>query len=129
MNRRPRTLFWVLHLAWALTAGTVIVLLARERYHLVLWVVLFLAVAWVSTLFFGRTVFADGAAPGLVHEVTSYVTRALYPSATSSCCRSMRPPRWSTRPTSFLWSWGGWRRLRASTCCSTDGSALARCSR
>jgi hypothetical protein len=67
-----------LHSAWALTAGTVIVLLARERYHLVLWVVLFLALAWISTLFFGRTVFADGAAPGLVHEVTSYVTRALY---------------------------------------------------
>ena len=59
-------------------AGTVILLLARERYHLVLWVVLFLALTWVSTLFFGRTVFADGAAPGLLHEVTSYVTRALY---------------------------------------------------
>jgi len=63
---------------WALTAGIVIVLFARERYHLVLWVVLFLALAWASTLYFGRTVFADGAAPGLMHELTSYVTRALY---------------------------------------------------
>jgi hypothetical protein len=68
----------MLHSAWALTAGTVIVFLARERYHLVLWVVLFLVLAWISTLYFGRTVFADGAAPGLVHELTSYVTRALY---------------------------------------------------
>jgi hypothetical protein len=76
--RRHRTLFWVLHSAWALTAGTVIVLLARERYHLVLWVVLFLALAWIATLYFGRAVFADEAAPGLVHELTSYLTRALY---------------------------------------------------
>jgi len=78
MWRRHRTLFWVLHSAWALTAGTVVVLLARERYHLVMWVVLFLALAWISTLYFGRTVFTDGATPGLVHELTSYVTRALY---------------------------------------------------
>ena len=68
----------MLHSVWALTAGIVIVLFARERYHLVLWVVLFLALAWASTLYFGRTVFADGAAPGLMHELTSYVTRALY---------------------------------------------------
>ena len=40
----------MLHSAWALIGGTVIVLLARERYHLVLWVVLFLALAWASTL-------------------------------------------------------------------------------
>jgi hypothetical protein len=69
----------MLHSAWALIAGTVIVLLARERYHLVLWVVLFLALAWASTLFFGREAASDPAAPPrLVHEVTSYVTRVLY---------------------------------------------------
>src|SRR3989304_9671214 len=76
---RHRTLIWMLHSAWALTAGTVIGLLARERYHLVLWVVLFLALAWASTLFFGRAAAAEpGAPPGFVHEVTSYVTRLLY---------------------------------------------------
>ena len=69
----------MLHSAWALTAGTVIVLLARERYHLVLWVALFLALAWTSTLYFGRTAAGEaGQPPGLVHEVTSYLTRVLY---------------------------------------------------
>jgi len=33
---RHRTLIWRLHSAWALAAGIFIVLLARERYHLVL---------------------------------------------------------------------------------------------
>lgn len=76
---RHRTLFWMLHSAWALTSGTVVVLLAREHYHLVLWVVLFLAVTWASTLFFGRATVVEGApAPGLVHEVMSWVTRVLY---------------------------------------------------
>lgn len=78
MWRRHRTLFWMLHSAWALSAGTVIVLMARERYHLVLWVVLFLVLAWTSTLYFGRVVVADDGAPGLMHELTSYITRVLY---------------------------------------------------
>lgn len=69
----------MLHSAWALTSGTVIVILARERYHLVFWVGLFLVAVWASTLFFGREVTDDAAAPPkLVHEVTSYVTRVLY---------------------------------------------------
>ena len=76
---RHRTLFWMLHSAWALTTGTVIVLVARERYHLVMWVALFLVLTWASTLFFGRSAAVEGArSPGLVHEVTSYVTRVLY---------------------------------------------------
>jgi hypothetical protein len=69
----------MLHSAWALAAGIVVVILARERYHLVLWVVLFLALAWASTLYFGRAITCEaGQAPRLVHEVTSYVTRGLY---------------------------------------------------
>ncbi len=69
----------MLHSAWALASGTVILLLARERYHLVPWVVLFLAVTWVTTLVFGRAVAGEqGRAPRLVWEVTSYVTRVLY---------------------------------------------------
>ena len=77
--RRHRSLFWMLHSAWALAGGIVIVLVARERYRLVLWVVLFLALAWASALFFGQTVTADEEAPPkLVHEVASYVTRVLY---------------------------------------------------
>ncbi|MCG6954949.1 MAG: DUF5924 family protein [Gemmatimonadetes bacterium] len=69
----------MMHSAWALTTGTFVVLLARERYHLVLWVGFFLALTWTSTLFFGRAVAGEpGTPPGLVHEVTSYVTRVLY---------------------------------------------------
>ncbi len=68
----------MLHSAWALGAGTVITVLARERYHLVAWVGIFLALAWASTLYFGGVVTARGRVPGLAHEVTSYVTRVLY---------------------------------------------------
>ncbi len=77
---RHRTLFWILHSAWVLTSGTLIVLFARERYHLVLWVMLFLALTWTSTLYFGRaeTVVEPGRPPGLLHEAASYLTRVLY---------------------------------------------------
>ena len=57
-------------------------LLVQDRYHLVFWVVLFLAVAWTFTLFLGRTTAGgtgtDARSPGLVHEVSSYVTRVVY---------------------------------------------------
>ncbi|MCJ7629340.1 MAG: DUF5924 family protein [Longimicrobiales bacterium] len=76
---RHRTLFWTLHSVWVLATGTLIVMFARERYHLVLWVVLFLALAWASTLYFGRAAIVEaGTPPGLVHEVASYLTRHLY---------------------------------------------------
>lgn len=69
----------MLHSAWALASGTAVLLLARERYHLVPWVVLFLALTWLSTLFFGRVAATrPGQGPGLVSEVASYVTRVLY---------------------------------------------------
>lgn len=92
---RHRTLFWMLHSVWALATGVAVVLLARERYAFVPWVVVFLGATWASTLFFGRSAeheieeeaeeeararAAAGAPapPGLAHEVTSYVTRSLY---------------------------------------------------
>lgn len=77
---RHRALFWMLHSAWVLTSGTLIVLFARERYHLVLWVMLFLALTWTSTLYFGRTEAAPepGRPPKLLHEAASYLTRVLY---------------------------------------------------
>lgn len=92
---RHRTLFWMLHSVWALATGVAVVLLARERYAFVPWVVVFLGLTWASTLFFGRSAeheieeeaeeeareraaAGQPPAPGLAHEVTSYVTRSLY---------------------------------------------------
>ncbi|HVA58107.1 MAG: DUF5924 family protein [Gemmatimonadaceae bacterium] len=85
---RRRRLFWMLHSAWALLTGTAVVIIARERYHLVLWVVLFLVFTWLSTLFFGRGAGAEPAwlpgvdrrraPPTMAHEVTSYFTRVMY---------------------------------------------------
>lgn len=65
-----------------------VIWLARERYGFVPWVVLFLALTWLSTLYFGRRTSTaprgakgGGAvpeAPGVAEEATSYVTRTLY---------------------------------------------------
>ena len=80
--RRHRALIWILHSVWALAVGTTIVLVAQDRYYLVLWVVVFLILAWALTLFFGRAtaegIAASGKSPGVVHEVSSYVTRVMY---------------------------------------------------
>lgn len=104
---RHRTLFWVLHSVWALATGVAVVVLARERYGLVPWVVGFLVLTWASTLFFGSRTAADApevagpgedvgggeeaggedgaapsdagpGAPGLMEEFTSYMTRIMY---------------------------------------------------
>lgn len=80
---RHRTLFWMLHSVWALATGVAVVLLARERYAFVPWVVVFLGVTWGSTLFFGKSAEHEideeaGRSPGFASEFTSYVTRSLY---------------------------------------------------
>ncbi len=85
---RRRRLFWMLHSTWALLSGIAVVVIARERYHLVAWVVLFLVLTWASTLFFGRGAGAEPrwlpglegrrAPPTMAHEVTSYFTRVMY---------------------------------------------------
>lgn len=75
---RHRRQFWIAHSVWSLVTGAAIVLLVRERYHLVAWVVGFLALTWALTLFFGRTAAAADRTPGLAHELTSYITRVLY---------------------------------------------------
>ncbi len=76
---RHRSLFWMLHSAWALASGVAVLLLARERYHFVPWVMLFLGLTWVSTFMFGRAGTREqGGNPRLVWEVASYLTRVLY---------------------------------------------------
>ncbi len=67
----------------------VVILLARERYGFVPWVVLFLVLTWASTLWFGRRQStaprgedesgrAVPATPGVAMEATSYLTRTMY---------------------------------------------------
>jgi hypothetical protein len=73
----------MLHTAWALATGIAVTLLARDRYHLVGWVALFLLFTWASTLYFGRAavhaaIGSSDYTPGAVPEITSYVTRVLY---------------------------------------------------
>lgn len=65
---------------WALATGVAVIMLARERYAFVPWIVAFLGLTWVSTLVFGQDVQSDdeAATPGLGQEVTSYATRTLY---------------------------------------------------
>jgi hypothetical protein len=81
---RNRTLFWTLHSLWALATGVIVILLARDRYGFVPWVVLFLVLTWASTLFFGGRVTGERigtrrtAPPGLGEEATSYATRSMY---------------------------------------------------
>ena len=75
---RHRTVFWMVHSVWALATGVFVVLLARERYAFVPWVVVFLGATWASTLFFGRPPASEVQTPGLGTELTSYLTRTLY---------------------------------------------------
>jgi hypothetical protein len=83
--RRHRTLFWTLHSGWALLTGIGVLLLARERYGFVPWVVAFLALTWALTLYLGSRATREGpeeepgaGPPGAAEEVTSYLTRGLY---------------------------------------------------
>lgn len=82
---RHRHLFWTLHSLWALATGVFVVWLARERYAFVPWVVLFLALTWASTMYFGRRIPESREAdddspvtPGFGEEATSYLTRTMY---------------------------------------------------
>jgi hypothetical protein len=97
---RHRSLFWTLHSFWALATGVAVILLARERYGFVPWVVGFLLLTWASTMFFGRRAREEAEAgppeqpsppegevtsadvvspvPDLRTEATSYVTRTMY---------------------------------------------------
>lgn len=75
----------MLHSVWGLATGVVVVILARERYAFVPWVIVFLSATWLSTMFFGRRPATESAsqaeppdAPDIRDELTSYVTRMLY---------------------------------------------------
>jgi hypothetical protein len=79
-KRHGRAL-WIIHSVWSLAAGVAVIVLARERYGFIPWVIGFLALTWLTTLLFSRS--ADTARPTgrkerFRIELTSYVTRVLY---------------------------------------------------
>ncbi len=77
--RHHRT-FWTLHSLWALATGVVVVVLSHESYGFAVWVMAFLALTWLSTLFFSRLAERQPESPGVRtgHEIASYLTRVMY---------------------------------------------------
>lgn len=80
LYEKRRRAFWVLHSVWALATGLVVVVLAHESYHYGIWVLAFLVVTWVSTLFFSRLSSEEPVTrrARLGHEFASYLTRVMY---------------------------------------------------
>lgn len=79
---RNRRTFWILHSVWALVTGLVVVILAHRSYGYAAWVLGFLVVTWVSTLFFSRRAVTESVdrAPRVRFgsDLVSYVTRVMY---------------------------------------------------
>lgn len=79
LHGRYSRLFWSLHSAWALVTGIVVLVLAHNRYGFLKWVVLFLGLTWISTLFFSRFAgLSDSSAFRLAKGFVSYLTRVMY---------------------------------------------------
>ncbi len=79
LHGRYSRLFWSLHSAWALVTGIVVLVLAHNRYGFLKWVVLFLGLTWISTLFFSRYAgLSDSSAFRLAKGFVSYLTRVMY---------------------------------------------------
>lgn len=76
---RYSRLFWTLHSIWALFWGAGVLVLAHNRYGYLPWVVSFLGLTWVSTLFFSRvTSSVQSKAMRYAQEFVSYLTRVMY---------------------------------------------------
>ena len=78
LHAKYARLLWALHSAWALISGIAVLVLAHNRYGFVRWVVLFIALTWISTLFFSRSLNGDSGAARFAHTVISYLTRVMY---------------------------------------------------
>jgi hypothetical protein len=79
LHGRYSRLFWSLHSGWALVTGIVVLVLAHNRYGFLKWVVLFLGLTWLSTLFFLRfTGLSESAAFRFAQSFLSYLTRVMY---------------------------------------------------
>jgi hypothetical protein len=77
--RHHRT-FWTLHSLWALATGVVVVMASRESYGFAAWVMAFLGLTWLSTLFFSRVArrLPDSAKARMGQVFASYLTRVMY---------------------------------------------------
>jgi hypothetical protein len=79
LHHRYSRLFWTLHSIWALISGVAVLVLAHNRYGFLPWVVLFLALTWISTLVFSRLAAADDTGRRrFARGVVSYLTRIMY---------------------------------------------------
>ncbi|MGV8040963.1 MAG: DUF5924 family protein [Thermoanaerobaculaceae bacterium] len=79
LHGRYARLFWAVHSVWALITGVVVLVLAHNRYGFVKWVVLFLGLTWISTLFFSRFAgISDSKAFRFAQGFVSYLTRVMY---------------------------------------------------
>ncbi|HVN75107.1 MAG TPA: DUF5924 family protein [Thermoanaerobaculaceae bacterium] len=79
MRRRYARTFWMAHSAWALISGGIVLVLAHNRYGFLPWVVLFLTLTWLSTLFFSRISSGlDSPRARAAHGFVSYLTRVMY---------------------------------------------------
>ena len=79
IHQRYSRLFWTLHSIWALISGGIVLVLAHNRYGFLPWVVLFLTLTWVSTLFLSRlTARRDSTRIRVAHGFVSYLTRVMY---------------------------------------------------
>lgn len=76
---RYSRLFWTLHSIWALLWGAGVLVLAHNRHGYLPWVVSFLGLTWVTTLFFSRATSAvQSKAMRYAQEFVSYLTRVMY---------------------------------------------------
>ncbi len=79
LHQRYSRAFWVGHSIWALFTGSVVLVLAHNRYGYLPWVILFLTLTWASTLFFSRfALLGSSRAARLARGFVSYLTRIMY---------------------------------------------------
>ncbi|MBZ5587886.1 MAG: DUF5924 family protein [Acidobacteriia bacterium] len=79
LYHRYSRVFWTLHSTWALVSGGIVLVLAHNRYGFLPWVVLFLTLTWLSTLFFSRLAVGEGSARvQAARGFVSYLTRVMY---------------------------------------------------
>jgi hypothetical protein len=79
LHRRYSRAFWVGHSIWALFTGIAVLVLAHNRYGYLPWVIVFLTLTWMSTLFFSQVaLLASSRAARLARGFVSYLTRIMY---------------------------------------------------